>query len=50
MKEFFKAFYHLIFFKPYTIYPRTFEIGLGILTWFNIGIIILGIKGIIEKF
>ena len=29
MKVFFEAFYHLMFFKTYTIYPRYQEIEMG---------------------
>jgi hypothetical protein len=43
MKKILEAVYHLFLFKPYTIYPRTFEIALGVLAWLNLFVVIIGI-------
>jgi uncharacterized membrane protein YhdT len=43
METFFAAIYHLMFFKPYTTYPRWFEIGCGIYAWLNVSVIIYAV-------
>ncbi len=40
MKTILEATYHLMFFKTYTIYPRWYEILLGIQAWFSLGVIV----------
>ena len=39
-KEIFMAVKALLFFIPYTIFPRWFEIILGILGWYSVSLIL----------
>lgn len=43
MKTILEAAYHLMFFKTYTFYDRSYEISLGIIAWFEILIILITI-------
>lgn len=43
MKSFYKATYHLMFFKTYTTMPRWMEIGYGVLFWLGVMIVIYAI-------